>query len=107
MRVSGSARHRIAGAACRWVLQIQYGDAYRFVLGEHPSTAPCTYPELQESQLDRNPRMLRHAMTTIILRSLRAGALFGHFIMGSNGLQSLDRKLVVVGAGDLDKACEQ
>jgi hypothetical protein len=38
---------------------------------------------------------------------LRAGALFGHFIMGSNGLQSLDRKLVVVGAGDLDKACEQ
>jgi hypothetical protein len=92
-----------AGGFCK-----SCGDAYRFVLGEHPSTAPCTYPQLQESQLDRSLRMLRHAMATIILRFLCAlERLFGQFIMGSNGLQSLDRKLVVVGAGDLDKACEQ
>jgi hypothetical protein len=32
---------------------------------------------------------------------------FGDFIMSSSGFESLDRKPVVVGAGDLDKAREQ
>jgi hypothetical protein len=69
--------------------------AHRLVLGDDRINSTARLPQLQEP----------HPRSFVAPRALYR--LFGHFIMSSNGFQSLDRKPVEVGAGDLDKACEQ
>jgi hypothetical protein len=110
--ISGSARHRKAGRQmhagdftreAKWIgkgiapgfSKSSVDAAHRLVVGDDPINSTGQLPQLQES----HPRSF--AAPRALCRS------FGHFIMSSSGFESLDRKPVVVGAGDLDKACEQ